>query len=271
MPSRRPTDMNRSNVRNSPSVKPGETPPPPVSGSNGSSAPLHRLQNFTYVEIHRSQITNAPYNPRSISEYTRKRLKQQLERHGLVETLVWNERTGHLVGGHQRLSILDQVAESADFRLGVARIDVDLKQEMEINVALNNPHIQGAYDSDKFFAMLKLPEAPSAEAMGFTTADMEMEFGAIPEVHDAFAQAEKNITPVATDLKDLKARRAESKQRIEDDPANDADYYLMIVFRTGADKEAFLQHLDRPLDMRFMEADELEMYLKEQHLWRKSE
>ena len=54
-------------------------------------------QKFTYREIPREDILNAPYNPRTLSDYARKKLRKRLETDGLVETLVWNARTGHLV------------------------------------------------------------------------------------------------------------------------------------------------------------------------------
>ena len=56
-----------------------------------------------------SELQPAPYNPRL--ELTRddphyRKLKRSIERFGLVEPLLWNKRTGFLVGGHQRLRVL---------------------------------------------------------------------------------------------------------------------------------------------------------------------
>lgn len=273
MPSPKPTDTPASKPRKSSSAKPDAPPRPNASAPNAPPplAALSKLQAYTYKEIHRSRITNAPYNPRVISDYQRKRLRQQLEKHGLVEALVWNERTGHLVGGHQRLGIVDAIEGTQDYTIGVCAIDVDLRREKAINVALNNPHIQGAYDQKLFFDLLKSEDAPDLDDMGFTTADLEMEFGALPEVHEAFEEAQQRVEPLAQDLKELKQRRAESKARMAEAPENEADYYLMIVFRSNKDKESFLQHLERPLDMRFMQADELETYLQERYVWRKTE
>lgn len=64
------------------------------------------------MEIRRvpvSKLNPAAYNPRKDlqpedSEY--QKLSQSLDRFGCVEPVVWNERTGNVVGGHQRLKIL---------------------------------------------------------------------------------------------------------------------------------------------------------------------
>lgn len=54
-------------------------------------------------------VRHAPYNPRldlkpGDPEYDK--LAKVIGEFDLVEPLVWNKRTGNLVGGHQRLKIL---------------------------------------------------------------------------------------------------------------------------------------------------------------------
>ena len=54
-------------------------------------------------------INPAPYNPRKDlkpgdPEY--EKLKRSIDTFGCVEPLVWNQRSGNLVGGHQRFKIL---------------------------------------------------------------------------------------------------------------------------------------------------------------------
>src|SRR5688572_1371068 len=56
-----------------------------------------------------SKVNPAPYNPRKDlqpgdPEY--EKLKLSMAQFGCVEPLVWNKRTGNLVGGHQRFKIL---------------------------------------------------------------------------------------------------------------------------------------------------------------------
>lgn len=64
------------------------------------------------VPVHR--IKPAAYNPRKSlapGEPEFEKLRRSLGEFGLVEPLVWNKRTGNLVGGHQRFAVL--MAEGA--------------------------------------------------------------------------------------------------------------------------------------------------------------
>ena len=53
--------------------------------------------------ILRSQIKEDP----TIGEGAEKRLRAFIKKHGLFGTIIWNERTGNIVSGHQRLKALD--------------------------------------------------------------------------------------------------------------------------------------------------------------------
>jgi len=65
-----------------------------------------------YLEIRRIsllKINPAPYNPRKDlkpgdPEY--EKLKRSMDEFGIADPLVWNERTGNLIGGHQRYKII---------------------------------------------------------------------------------------------------------------------------------------------------------------------
>ena len=53
-----------------------------------------------------TELKAAEYNPRKDlqpedAEY--KKLRRSIEEFGYVEPIIWNERTGNVVGGHQRL------------------------------------------------------------------------------------------------------------------------------------------------------------------------
>lgn len=95
----------------------------------------------------------APYNPRKDlkpgdAEY--EKLKRSLQEFGYVEPVILNERTGYVVGGHQRLKVLKE--------LGVAEIEcviVDLSEEREkaLNIALNK--ISNGWDEEKLSALLE--------------------------------------------------------------------------------------------------------------------
>lgn len=107
-----------------------------------------------------SAINPAPYNPRvdlkpGDSEY--EKLKKSLDNFGYVEPLVWNERTGTLISGHQRLKILQTQGLT---EVEVSIVDLSPDKEKALNIALNK--ITGLWDNDKLAELLidlqKLPD-----------------------------------------------------------------------------------------------------------------
>lgn len=92
----------------------------------------------------------APYNPRTIDPPEFERLRASLRFFGVVEPAVANRRTGHLVGGHQRIKAAE--AEGwADFP--VHWVDLDPPSEKQLNLALNK--ISGRWDDEKLAALLR--------------------------------------------------------------------------------------------------------------------
>ena len=79
-----------------------------MSFSTGIFAPK-RAGKEIKVEIRTlkaAQLRAAPYNPRrdlqpEDAEY--QKLRRSIETFGYIEPIIWNERTGNVVGGHQRL------------------------------------------------------------------------------------------------------------------------------------------------------------------------
>jgi hypothetical protein len=100
------------------------------------------------LEIRRVKLSSlkpAPYNPREIAPEAMAALEKSLERFGVVEPIIWNERTGHVVGGHQRQKIL----ESANVdETDVVVIDISESEEKALNIALNSPLINGTFTAD---------------------------------------------------------------------------------------------------------------------------
>lgn len=105
-------------------------------------------------EIQRSQINFANYNPRKITPEARKQLKANLKRVGILGGIVWNEITGNLVSGHQRVSVIDEVnkynskTKENDYLIRVEVVQMDVKTEKEQNIFMNNRNVQGEFDID---------------------------------------------------------------------------------------------------------------------------
>ena len=86
----------------------------------------------------------------SEKDFEYKALRESITQFGLVVPLIVNERTGNLVGGHQRLSVLlEQGVEETE----VVVIDVDEAREKAICVAMNK--ISGQWDYGKLADLLE--------------------------------------------------------------------------------------------------------------------
>lgn len=123
-------------------------------------------------EIEFSRLIPADYNPRvaltpDMPEF--ERLKNSIETFGNVEPIVWNERTGHIVGGHQRLAVLQHLGYTS---AEVSVVDLDEKEEKLLNVALNK--IKGQWDYSKLEQLLGDYEIEEAKATGFSAQEIAL-------------------------------------------------------------------------------------------------
>lgn len=94
-----------------------------------------------------NEINPATHNPRrdlqpDDPEY--KQIEASIDGFGFVEPLVWNRRTGNLVGGHQRFKILVRKGYK---EIEVSVVNLDLEKEKALNIALNK--VQGTWDKEK--------------------------------------------------------------------------------------------------------------------------
>jgi hypothetical protein len=111
-----------------------------VRGANGEGKAGKQHPPVRVIPL--SDLKPAPYNPRTISQDAINGLAASLERFGVVEPIVWNERTKHIVGGHQRFEVLKQ---RGDTEAQVIVVDLDEREEKALNVTLNNPNIAGSF------------------------------------------------------------------------------------------------------------------------------
>ena len=123
-----------------------------------------------------AELREAPYNPRTISDEMLDSLSRSIERFGLVEPIVWNRRTGNVVGGHQRLKVLQaQGVEATD----VVVVDLAPDEERTLNLALNK--ITGAFDLPRLSAVL--------EELQLAEVDLNLTGFGEDEIGEIFAQA----------------------------------------------------------------------------------
>lgn len=157
------------------------SPQVPGPATHPSAPAVSKFQGFTITRVHRSQIQPATYNPRTIDPHSRKRLRENLRTNTLVEPLVWNPNNGILIGGHQRLSVLDELEGSQDYYLDVSAVPIDdPAREQALNIALNNPALQGNFDMQMLESLVIQPDFPLKKT-GFDIAELQLMDGFSPE------------------------------------------------------------------------------------------
>ena len=107
---------------------------------------MSKKRNIPAVETKRMALADlapADYNPRRISPKAMQGLRASLTRFGELGGIVFNRRTGNLVGGHQRVKALLALGETdAEVRV----VDLPVSEEKAANLALNHPGIGGEWD-----------------------------------------------------------------------------------------------------------------------------
>ncbi len=108
-----------------------------------------------------TDLKEAPYNPRDISEEALKGLSTSIGEFGDLSGIVFNERTGNLVAGHQRVKAIKEkygdidISFSADGKAAIVTHDAHIfpvrfvnwpiEKEKLANITANNPNIQGEF------------------------------------------------------------------------------------------------------------------------------
>ena len=134
------------------------------------------------------KLNPAKYNPRKDlkpgdPEY--EKLKKSIETFGYVEPIVWNKRSGQIVGGHQRLKVLQHQGHT---EAECVVVDLDEQQEKALNITLNK--ISGDWDLPKLADLIgELDDGIfDVGITGFDAAEIEHLFS---QVHDKEVEEDK--------------------------------------------------------------------------------
>ena len=237
---------------------------------------LKKFFSSTIVEVKRSEIHPADYNPRKIDEQGKRMLKRSMKQFGVVGGIIVNSQTGNtIVGGHQKVAILDEMYKypDNDYSLRVEMISVDRKTEKTLNIALNNGNISGQWDYD---ALARLVPDIDYKDAGLTDADLNMigcDFLLQTEEENSLAGAlEEMMQPVTEQKEAEKAarqlERAEKvahmkdvKQQVKEqaqETAANMDAYLMLSFDTWEAKTAFCERFGYDPNMKFIKGEQFD-------------
>ena len=236
-------DMSRQKKHPQPDIDSGNLavePPKPNNRrrkKNTRAAELTTFEKYEIVEVHRSELKNAPYNPRRISAKAKEKLRKNISKVGLLDPIIWNRVTGNIVGGHQRVAALDTLEGSRNYKLRVAAVELDPATEKSQNVFLNNEEAQGEWDIEKLESLFQ-DKSVSFEDAGYSVADMYQMFGDNP-----LLERPDDLVEMATKIRAMKENYEAIKAKVETGVRAETDYYAVVVFESNADREEFTDAL----------------------------
>lgn len=157
-----------------------------------------------------------PRNPRTVSDEALAGLSASVTTFGDLSLIVFNERTGVLVGGHQRLKTL-RAAGAKEFvrepgaqfgyiedpktkeRFTIRFVDWDENKQRLANLTANNPHIQGEFNDDAVAQLRELEELEGFDALKLEALQEELLAGATKAKKKAKDDEGKDETEKLTD------------------------------------------------------------------------
>lgn len=250
--------------------------------------------------LKRSEITPSDYNPRTISEEARKALKKNIKENGIIGGMVWNENTGNLVSGHQKLSIADEINKydpetgKNDYEIKVEVINVELKKEKELNIWFNSSSVQGQYDYKKLALIFPDIDADLAGLDEVDISMIEIELPDVPEV-EIFsfepqkekaekAMLEKSVTEELNNtvyhnsdgIHDMEKKEADEmsaeekkaavkaiKEKVKEGSVLQGDPYFTVSFDSYDNKVQFLEMFGYDQDEKFIKGEDFAERLSE--------
>ena len=101
------------------------------------------------------------------------KLKRSIEQFGYVDPVIWNKRTGRVVGGHQRLKVLKDCGVTD---LECVVVDLTEEKEKALNIALNK--ISGDWDKEKLALLITDLQGTDLDVSltGFDAAELDVLF-----------------------------------------------------------------------------------------------
>lgn len=206
-------------------------------------------------KIKLTQIEPADYNPRTITEEARKKLRNSIETFGLVEPIIINTKNNRIVSGHQRYDILlDMLMESDN--LAEREFDYLVKDdygyifdfnqlqiknedyEKALNIVLNNTNLMGDYNYQKLGTLLE-----ELEFNGFN-----LEFTGFDSLELSFYTDDEIDFTNPFEYDDEEDEELEDYVDVEGERTNE-QYVVSVSFRTKERANEFLEFLDAPYQL----------------------
>lgn len=220
-----------------------------------------QLKQSETKTIARSQINFAPYNPRKRDPKIVEALKKNLKKVGFLGGIVWNIRSGNLVGGHKRIEAMDMIygydplKDETDYEVKVEVVDLDEQTEIEQNIFLNNKRVQGEMDYELLSVVL--PKI-NVENTGLVAYDIQLIQAVKPDFK--LGTNEKQKTDLTELKKDYEERKADTKALKKSIKAGIAEKqtptHFTVTFNTYEEKASFLEAYGINGDTIFIKGEE---------------
>lgn len=149
------------------------------------------------------ELMDAPYNPRidlKPEDIEYQKLKKSIKEFDYVEPIIYNEKTGNIVGGHQRVKVLKELGYD---EIDVSVVHLSETKEKSLNLALNK--ISGEWDYPKLKDVLEELDtgAFDMEITGFDDGEIEdlltqYRKDEKEDIFDPEEEAEKIETPMVS-------------------------------------------------------------------------
>lgn len=120
---------------------------------------------------HIDDLKPAEYNPRielQTDDEEYQSLKRSIEEFGLVDPIIYNEQTGNVVGGHQRLKVAKDLGYT---EFDVSVVSMSEEKEKALNIALNK--ISGKWDDEKLKELLSELDSNELMLTGFNEDEID--------------------------------------------------------------------------------------------------
>ncbi|MDV3822930.1 DNA methylase [Elizabethkingia anophelis] len=239
-------------------------------------------------KIQRSQIILADYNPRTIQEDAKKRLEKNVKKK-LYGGIVWNERTGNLVSGHQRIGVADKAnkynpeTKENDYWITVVVADLSEKEEKEQNIFFNSkaamgdtdykklalifPHIDAALagldDVDISFIEVEIPEPLEIDIPTFEPQAAKKEKSITQELDNSISVPEASVSEMERQEAEEKSRQEKIdavkkiKEQVKQGAVYEGDPYFTVSFDSFENKVFFLEQFGISADVKILKGEEL--------------
>jgi ParB-like chromosome segregation protein Spo0J len=130
-------------------------------------------------QIKASKLKPATYNPRQISTKQYKDLKNSITKFGLVDPIIVNKNGYVVIGGHQRLKVLNEMQTDT---IPCVVLNLSKEKERELNVRLNKN--TGDFDIDILANEFDIDELVD---WGFKHIDLDVNIDKIEEEDKDYA------------------------------------------------------------------------------------